>query len=517
MRKILGLIIVIILAIAILPYAMGVLAQKRIFSLVDQFSTYPKVTMILTAYDRGWFHSTANIKVKMKIDMPSGKYRSRNASLSSLRQISFNVKEKIQHGPILMSNGGVRLGQAIVTSDIVLTPKDQAKLDEMFAQQAQKPALKSRLIIKLFGNVVSTVSISPFSFVGKENAQERFEFQGLNAEWKISSNFKSFNGRVTLLGVDMMSPQFQLQISDLKSNFTRVKNPIGLWTGGGTLSLASFDVREAKAKRVNFSLSGLTVTTKSDIEDKLMNSGLNLGIEKVAVNDATYGPGTFNSTLNNLNAETLVKIIEKIKASNSRRQSMQQRQMMMMTLLPLLPNLMDRGAVYTLEKLNFTVPEGDINASGYAKVHNSKSKSQPKLDFRNFYQRLEARFTFQVPVALTKKMLLGVNMKKVQRQQMMQSLISKRMQERQVQQQQVAQQNGNEPQQVSATPAEQFQPLTQEQMMTLAKQNTDKEIANFLDDGMLIQEGKNYITKIAFIDGKFTVNGHAPNFSRAKK
>jgi uncharacterized protein YdgA (DUF945 family) len=97
MRKlwvVLSSIIVVLMAIALaVPFSMGLWVQKRYPEIISQFNT-PHVSFELVNFQRGWFHSRAQLQIT---------FHSAETTLSgeSIPLARFSVSQKIQHGLVV--------------------------------------------------------------------------------------------------------------------------------------------------------------------------------------------------------------------------------------------------------------------------------------------------------------------------------------------------------------------------------------------------------------------------------
>lgn len=493
MRKLLALVIVLVVAALALPYGMGMMAQKQLTRLVNHLNDEsPNVNITLNDYHRGWLRSSAKVAVDVVEPSDSGK---------ADKDLSVSFNESITHGPILFTKDGIKFGQAQVTSDVVLSSEVQSKINAFFADQAQKPKVQSDILIKLGGGIVHTFDVPVFNYVHKDKKGE-MSWKGLQGKWKIASDMKRIDGHMNFAGFVLDTPTVDITLANVLFKFRQKEALQGLWTGNGEFKLPMLKVEDKGQEK--FLLTDFNGSSDSDISNGLLTASLDLQLGKLAVNNVSYGPGTFVSSLKNIDAETLQKLMEKAKQLNQPGIDNNQRQMMMFSLMPMIPTLLDKGAEYEIKELTFQFPEGKLDISGYARLlEASKVPGAGPLP-QGFKERLDAELNLQVPTALAKKIMLETATKRMQKQQAMQAMIAKQVQNAQ-------QQNGGANGQQAA--ASEFKPMTLDQIKEAAAKNAEQQLGLWVSKGMLTQEGDIYKVKFAFKDGKMTINGQTPNIA----
>ncbi len=487
MRKwLLLIVIIIVVALLGMPYAMGIMAKSQIMQLAANGSKTPNMQVHVTQYNRGWFKSKAEIDVAVQV--PDKRAAINGVPQPLMRTIRFKINENIIHGPIIFKDG-IRLGQGYVRSNIEMTTQQQQMLQNLFIVQGLLPHAVVSMLINLSGAVVTHVDVPAFTLVAKSD-KTTVKWLGLNGYWHVTSDMKKIKGRLTVDGVNANNPQMQLQMGKLDVKYHETEDSAGIWVGNVTMDFPSLVI--TKAQQIAFSLTGLKMTSDSNINmQKLLDTNLSVDLANVKANGLSYGPASYQSSIKNLDTQVLLKIQNQLQAANNATMSQQQKSVLMMSIWPLVPEVFNKGAVYDLQKLMVTLPEGVVNANG--KITMPTTKSGEALSIMQLYGKIDANFTVEAPVAVAKKSLVSMMVRRIEQQQTLQAALTKQLQQQQAS---GVQQN-----------APVFTPLTQQQIQTQAEQAADNQLNQWLVAGFVVKQNDNYKLVAQLQQGKLIING----------
>ncbi len=486
MRKWLVSIVIIVVALLLgIPYVMGIMAENQITQLVVNGSKTPNMQVRVAHYDRGWFKSKAEIDVALQV--PDKRPAINGAPQSSVRTIRFTINENVIHGPVIFKDG-IKFGLGYVRSDIELTQQQQQMLQTLFIAQGQLPHATVSMLIKLSGAIASRVDVPAFTLVAKSD-QTTVKWLGLNGYWHVAKNMKQIKGRLTIAGIHANKPQMQLQMGKLDVTYNETQDNAGFWVGNVAINFPTLEITQDK--HTVFSLSGLKMVSDSSINmQKLLDTTLSIDLAKVMINQLSYGPASYQSSIKNLDTQALIKIQQQLQAANNSTMTPQQKSVLMMSIWPLVPEVFNKGAVYDLQKLLVTLPEGVVNANG--KITMPTATAGESLSIAQLYKKIDANFTVEAPIAVTKKAVVNMMVRRINQQQTLQAALAQQLK----QQATTPQQN---------TPA--FTPLTQQQIQTQAEQAADNQINQWITAGFLAKENDNYKLAAQLQQGKLSVNG----------
>ncbi len=263
----------------------------------------------------------------------------------------------------------------------------------------------------------------------------------------------------------------KMDMGTITSDFNMEKTPSNLYIGDAHFSFPSLVVVNNDQKM--FELDQFDLSSSCDISDGLFHSTVKTTLDKVLANGVKYGPGEIEISLKNLDAEVLARI-------NNEAQRMQQgseaeRQQAMLTLLPELPKLFSKGAVFEMPKMFMVMPEG--------RIEGNFTISLPKGDDANPFQMMQkvtGQGHFKVPAVIVKQIMT---------QTFRQQLAN----------QQVIPPNPADPN-ASVAPAPDYN--------MMAMQKTDAQLNAMVQNGVLTLDGQDYVIDFALNQGQLSVNGN---------
>ncbi len=190
-----------------------------------------------------------------------------------------------------------------------------------------------------------------------------------------------------------------------------------------------------------------------------------------------YGPGEFEITLRNLDADVLAKINQQTNTMQNGTEA--ERQQAMLAMIPELPKLFSKGAELEISKCTMKIPEGAID--GHLLL------TLPKGDNANPFelmQKIQGNASLKMPSALVKQLMEQSVLQQMATQPNMQQVLLQQLQT----------DSGD-----ATKPA-----LTNEQLATM---QADKQIASMQQSGLITVNGSDFAIEVTLEQGKFNVNG----------
>ena len=507
MRKLVAVVVVVAALGLGLPYAMGMLAQKRFTNYVQYLSDQsPNVSMTLKDYQRGIFRSTA--KIDMTITMPPKQHRRRGrqrygapvAQTSKPIKLVFN--ETIHHGPV-MFGGGLKFGLALVDSQVVLDQQQQSFLNQLFAGQKTQPEVKSELLIGYSGSYTSSLDVPPYLF-NVPNKTGRVNFKGMQVQWTMTRDMQHASGSANFAGVDATMPKGTIMVGPADMSYRGKKTQYGLMVGKGQFKLPTVEANNtgSRAPFNKLTFDGANLNSQAALSGKLLNTSFNMTVGKFDLDNLVYGPGELQMAFNNLDAELLGQLQSQLRDLNRAGITPEQKQMMALSLLPNLPRLLDKGAELKINKLQYRLPEGLVKANGFLKLDppRANSRSNPRMrGMMGMATRVNADFNLEMPKPLARKMLVSTLKNRIRKQQFRTQMRARRQQPRFTD---PRDSNGNGYTQPSRPRA-----LSNADISQKAKDMAEQQLQNWVGQGYLVASGTNYKIHVVFKNARLTVNG----------
>lgn len=475
MKKLTGL--VIILAVLVLGgyYGMGMVTEKTIKRNLAVVNQSNGVYADIQEYHRGWFSSSA--KIKWRVHVPERVETDSNGQPTTMpaQDYQMEMPVNIYHGPIIVANKQIKFGMGYALSDIPFPSEYNKDFEKSFTPESVKPQLNLSIFINYLNKSTVGLNLPTFKLISKKG-DGQFDWLGMNSTTYMSSGMKKVNGDIAIAGMTFNAPDTRVTMGKMTSDYNLHNSSVGIYIGDASFSLPRVEVIVKEQKM--FELDDLAMSSDSDIDDSLFNMHFNMSLKSLFANNQNYGPGSFEFAIRNLDADVLGRL-------NSQAIAMQngsdaQRQQAVMAMLPELPKLISKGAEFEISAMSLKLPEGDIDGSMLV--------SLPKNDNGNPFelaQKVKGNAKFKIPVAVVKKLMQQSIMQQMSKQPEMQQALIQQLQSTQGQ------------------PATQPAPTTEQ----LAAMQADKQLASLEQSGVVVVQGKDYVTEVTLEDGKFVVNG----------
>jgi uncharacterized protein YdgA (DUF945 family) len=303
MRKITGIVLLVVLIMMMLPWCAGMITEHVSRHLIDYYKAQKNIAIQVERYQRGWFGS--QVKLHVKIMKPELIQLVKQAGVEKPR-LEFVIDQKIQHGPIFYNKPkGLPffVGLAAIQSNIKVSPDVQAFLQ---ITPSQNVFINDLSMISFFGNYFQQIQISPFQFV-----QDDLRIQ---AKYGAEGNFWIYLGGNHVSG-NVVFPDILLKQQDgytwnaatLKVNFNQYISTNHLWIGKLDLMFAESFFRNVTGDKILLK----NVKSQGNIaesSDKIRGDR-NLEIDSVQVNDEVFGPISLQVAMTGLDAKVIADMV----------------------------------------------------------------------------------------------------------------------------------------------------------------------------------------------------------------
>ncbi|QBS12015.1 DUF945 domain-containing protein [Legionella geestiana] len=505
MKKITGLVVVLAALILGGYYGMGVMTERALRKNIDTINRTEGVHAELSDYQRGWFRSHA--KLDWKVRVPQQVITTENGETTTIPAKDFDTAMPltIWHGPVIFANG-LHFGLGYAQSRLELPTQLKESFKSTFTSESVEPSLNLVFFVEYTGATRVDGDAPAFSLVTTDKTT-RIDWKGMQTDLKITDDGRALKGGFSVAGADISNDSKKVEIGSVTSHYTLNKNDYGMYVGEADLSFESLHVLDGDKKLVD--LESLDSRSTSDVaEGGLFNTGLSMSLQKLTINDKTFGPGAFELSLKNLDAEVLARINDKIKSAQNGDDAAKQQALF--AILPELPKLLGRGAALNLSQLRMTVPQGVIEGNLLIEL--------PKGDTINplqLMQNISGNGRLKLPAAVLKDVLRLGNLQKQMKAQQAAG-------EAQTQEAAPAPANTAESVAAAATTAtttpvpatEQTPaaapaaaPMTADDLARQVEAMTDAQVAGMVKGGLLVQQGSDFVVELSLQKGQFQVNG----------
>ena len=345
MQKYVVIVVVIILlgAGAAAPYWFGMQAEQAYKRSLEEVTKDGQVAITNPSYERGWLDSTAEATYTV-----------------SGTPISLTATHKIYHGPIPFDG-------EMEFKPVLALIVSQANLN--LPAPLKVPPLTGKTIIHLEGDSETHIAMAGGS--STEAAGSSITWQGLSGDSTTSADMKQMTLKVILplLQVNSATQKFSLAQAKIDANLH--EGVSGLTTG----SLAySIDKLSGVTETDTMAINGLVLAMSSSEAAGNLNADIDLKIQSFSNTTSNYGPGQVNIKIRNLDAATLVKYQNEMRALQAKKLPAEQMPSMFMgKMLALLTSLSKKAPEMEISKLSLKMPDGEITGHGKLVLDGSKT------------------------------------------------------------------------------------------------------------------------------------------------
>lgn len=349
-KTILILLLIILVVIVGGPYVMGFVVEKTYKQLLAQAPTNTRMHIKLINYQRGWFNSQATLAVTLKL--PPILHNEKVQSLAPT-DIAFTVQENIEHGPILYGvnkNGkqSIQFGQAYM----VATAEDT------------NINAYAHTFIEFNGRILNQIDLQQLNY-HDEQQKVIYSLQNLKSNVMIADGFQQLTGYIKIGAIDFVSPDIQQQIRGLGLQYKLHKSVQGFYLGDTNAIIQS--QTGMLLNKIQFKLSGMELQSNSQLLNDKINYFMDMNAKEVAVNGDSYGPFELKLDMQNLDVAALADLRKQLQVLNDETGMLNKAELR--RYLSGVMKLVAKGVDVNVQKLNLTIPEGQIRAAAHLIVN----------------------------------------------------------------------------------------------------------------------------------------------------
>ncbi len=331
MRKlIIGLLFVIVAAVALAPVAGGVLTEREYQSAaqrVGAFSPLPGVRVVLdgSLFERGLLSSKAWTTVQLPGD--AGR---------------IVLLHTIHHGPFSYTHPEVGLALGVIESQV-----DPARLPE-----GQESPIRIKTTVGLDGDM-------HIQLEGAPTETEEFTFAGAQADLRLSAETQAFTGSFEIAGfesAEKVEPRLKIDRSLLELDLRG--SDVGIPLGTIRYSASGLELtREGRTGR----LKDLVLDHKGELDPagEQITGELRIEFAELDLPDRSCQQGQFQLEARNIDAEAVATVQEQRRAGVSNAQ-------LQRAIQDVLPRLLGAGPELELTRAQFVTEDGPVDL--YAKL-----------------------------------------------------------------------------------------------------------------------------------------------------
>jgi uncharacterized protein YdgA (DUF945 family) len=484
MKKLLGFLCLIVILVLGSLYGMGILTERTLQKNVAEVNASSAIVLNIKKYERGLYQSSAVVDMKFKI--PGYSFVDDNSNEVSVpgRYYDISLPLNIEHGPVLFEHRPMLFGFGLIESHVVIPDEYTQKFNITYDALAKKPELDLSLFVDFYNKNKLHVSIPEFALTSKSVVNE-MKWLGLESDLRFNADFDSLSGGLNLRGAHWQRSGFNYAIEGVSSDYDLHRDKATkLYLGVFNVAVPSFSLKDDKNSI--FDIEQLKITSKSDIEQELFNSSVTLGFNKMMMHDKIFGSSFVKIAARNLDSVVFARINKQISSiGNDSQVSM--RNQVLFTIIPQLPDLLNKGAELEITDLRFATTNGVVNGNLLISLEKNAANNPFEL-----VKNLQGKGHIDISKSLFKDYIISsikrkIEFEKAQNLDLTSSNSS-------------PSESGVEPANVvSAAP-------NSVDDVQIGKQADDK-VAAFIQSNTIVSSGDEYVIDITFNKGQLNVNG----------
>ncbi len=383
MRKtIFSVIMLVIVALALGPFAAGVWFQKKYGEFIS-FYNNKNIHFEIVSYKRHWFNSDALLRVTLNPDL-------------SFPDIT--IEQHIQHGPIIyhaIRNLPNIFGLASIQNKIIFSPEVNA-----FLLLTGMPDFKieSENFISFLGNYFNYLHISGLNVL--DSVEEvQAGIKDISTHFWIYPRQYRFSGQIEMKKISVRDQDDSLDIPNITIQLDQYQDQHDFWLGSGSMKVDDILMEEVGAEGIR--VTGLRIEGFTKSDDDLLNAEREIKIKSIQFEDKLIGPIDIEMSLNKFDLPAVrdVFIVFRDTVQNGEIYQGQLRE----KVFALLPKIVTPGSSINLNSFHVEAASGKATAEGA--ITWPEKDFLPPSDLHDVIMSAEAKFDLNISKKLMKEVI----------------------------------------------------------------------------------------------------------------
>ena len=438
--------------------------------LAAQLSELGMMEVSVQNYRRGFLDATFDTVLELPLP-PSAKTAQGNAQPATPQVFRLTFANRVHHGPLLP---GAAPGLALVETRLVDMAPGQEELRKVFTQVPQLKESLAVTRVDFSGTLHERFAIPAFTTNVDATA---ISWGGLRSDAAYSPQDKTLKANFDMSQLDVRDTDGSLSWAGANGSFDLAEALPLVYVGASKFTFNPMEMNftsKESAQPQSMRMQSIKAVSDSSCDGKLVAVNQTLEFEGVDINGQTYGPGTYDIEMKNLDGEVLSQL--QAQARQLMRDTKDNPEQMGGQLLALYTGMMSRllqqNPEINLRKLHFATPQGDVDANlqlRFAAVPEASPASMATM-----LQGLDAQAEIALHETLVRQILSG-----------------------QIHNQLVAARNAGK---IPDT-------FTDDALAQMAKDQVSNQIETFLAQNLAVRDGERLKSQATFKQGELVVNG----------
>lgn len=298
------LILIIIIAIALIPFIDGYLFKQQFMDLIAKANQRSPVKAVFTVaeYHLGWFSSDAKVIVRSpQVSVPT--------QTTFPGAIAITMQEHISHGPFVTDpvTGKSTYARASISTQVFLPEP----LNSMLFGQAQTPILQINSLAKSDDSFLSQIYTPPLNAKAADGSSVSFQGITGTSDVKTANNIitsMDSNVNIGTVSISSLNPQGSASMQPIAIAYNVKRNSVNLWDGNYSFDMPGVSFNSADLG--NYSLKDFKITDAFGIEsNQFYNNQMHLSLGNLITPDITVNSGDIMLKIDKLNAQGLANFL----------------------------------------------------------------------------------------------------------------------------------------------------------------------------------------------------------------
>ncbi len=477
-------------------YGMGLGTEKILKRNIDILNQSSDVHVSLENYQRGWFHSHADLKWQIKIP-ESGLDHKLHRTLFVLKKTKLWVTPlSISHGPIMWLNSKLRFGLGYASVCGALPSEIDLQLANYFNTNESKIKYQLGIFVSYFNKIILQLNIPKYKMTASSGGNF-FQWQGMASQLMVSVDKLNYAGKISLNGLAWKNKQINGSLGPVNGSFKAQQVMNNLFTGTTEFHSPSLVLSYNDLPAVHF--NNMDITSNSNVKSGLYDSSVFAKFTQKTDDDKVTSDYALNFSFHDLDAEVLANMNRKLHELQLKTND---KLRLFWALIPDLPALLSKGAHFSIDNLVMNRPNDHLKITLNLSLPNKKYTNPIQL-----VQKIngDSRIIVSKNLLATcvKKMIKKILLIEAQKQSLgNDSSTSPALR--------APLNPSNQTQNTMTYDSNKFQlQITDSELTTKA----ELKIKEWVEQGVITPEGNDFSANLKLLDGKLFINEHPFSFN----
>jgi len=479
MKRIVGVLVLLVVIVLGGYFITGLVTENTLKKNVGTFNQANLLSVELTEYHRGLLKSDATLTWQIQTPEKIIHQEDGRSLVVPPKSYIFDMPFTIYHGPMMFDHGHLRFGLGLARGELELPEAYLNEFHETFSSESTPPRLMLHAFISYLNKTQLEVALPAFKVFSKDDQTNHVEWRGMNSSFVFSPARADMQGDITIDGLHVMGKQLQLVLEHLTSSYDMHQAKNGLYLGKAQVHFPMLQLIDKDNAKLN--IKKVEVTSNSEVDHDLFASQVHVSFETFMMHEKTYGPAELDLSVHHLNAEVLAHLNDRAQQLQQAGLNRAEAQQALLSLLPDVPTLLSKGAVFEIKTLKIKLPDGLMDAS--LRIAFPETEADAPLQI---LPRVEGAGQLKMPAAFVKSLFVRSYKQKL----MMASSI-----------------NADSP--VTEEPDE--APTAPVNLDQQAIHQANQTLAGLIQAGAFEAKERDYVLDLKLSAGRLLVNGHPFN------